>query len=566
MAQFFLIASFVVRGTKRLPGDLIDDAVDDVTAMRAAGAYLWPSTDAAVAAAAARVAVVSRNRGSNEADLAAIMQAGVEQVQENQPVPSFTVATVAALRAVPNPLAKNFTIGFVQSNLGYYVWDAASTATDDGVLVAAPSAGTGRWLRSRWGHETHRSQAAWFVDPVGGSDEAGGLTSLTPLKTFRELAARMGGVITRPFSVTLMNNLPTTDPLDQLSLLSNWNTTLSPASPPSISVLGTRFVSRSSAFTAGSAVPVPASNLASQGVDTAVADWTADVGSLAAITSGASSGSVFWPLKNLGSNTVRASRFSTTNGVASAAPGAGDTYSIVTLTTAPPQLPTIYGHQSASSPIIIQDVSFTSSINFARNPTGFYQFQSCKFAGISGQGQHVFFAACLINGTVSSASGDSFFRASNSASLGTGANNTITINVGASAAVVDYVCQGCEFSGTDDATLSLTNLSVFDCTTANGGLWIQSSYAVLASALYGSGNTVGTRVNRMSRVFAAITPTLAGATELIFGNISTAFTVPTLSGSNLQSTSQSITTWAQWSSNFGKNAIDTTTGCMIIGT
>lgn len=88
MAKFYLIASFVVRGIKRLPGDLIDDAVENVPALRAAGAQLWPTTDAVVSAAAARAAVIYRNRGANEVEMTAVMQAGVEQVQE------FSTSTV----------------------------------------------------------------------------------------------------------------------------------------------------------------------------------------------------------------------------------------------------------------------------------------------------------------------------------------------------------------------------------------------------------------------------------------------------------------------------------------
>lgn len=81
MSTFFLVNTVVVSGTKVFAGDTINDAVDDATAIAAAGGLLWPSSDAVVAAAAARAVSARLNRGANEEVIDAIMQAAVDAVQ-----------------------------------------------------------------------------------------------------------------------------------------------------------------------------------------------------------------------------------------------------------------------------------------------------------------------------------------------------------------------------------------------------------------------------------------------------------------------------------------------------
>jgi len=82
MSTFYLINPVTVGGNQMLPGDLIDDAVENAAAIRAAGGLLWPSSDAIVAAAAATAQNAHRFRGANEAALESIMQTAVQAVQK----------------------------------------------------------------------------------------------------------------------------------------------------------------------------------------------------------------------------------------------------------------------------------------------------------------------------------------------------------------------------------------------------------------------------------------------------------------------------------------------------
>lgn len=80
MATYYLI-NCITRGSnkgsfKQFAGELVNDANEDVAAIQAAGGVLWSSADAVVAAAAA-VASKAKARGADEAELNAIMQAGI---------------------------------------------------------------------------------------------------------------------------------------------------------------------------------------------------------------------------------------------------------------------------------------------------------------------------------------------------------------------------------------------------------------------------------------------------------------------------------------------------------
>lgn len=75
MAQFYVLNTTTLGLLKYYAGDLADDALDPTTALAAAGAILWPATDAVVAAGAARAQSRRLSRGMNEQELDSIMLA-----------------------------------------------------------------------------------------------------------------------------------------------------------------------------------------------------------------------------------------------------------------------------------------------------------------------------------------------------------------------------------------------------------------------------------------------------------------------------------------------------------
>jgi hypothetical protein len=78
MALFYLINNVKVGTHQMVAGSLVNDAVEDAATMRACGGVLCPSSNAAVAAAAA-IAQSMRARGQELSEIADVMQAAYEQ-------------------------------------------------------------------------------------------------------------------------------------------------------------------------------------------------------------------------------------------------------------------------------------------------------------------------------------------------------------------------------------------------------------------------------------------------------------------------------------------------------
>ena len=74
------------------------------------------------------------------------------------------------------------------------VISASLLALADGITLVAPTAPSGDkvYVRRNLGNQKWRRQAAWFIDPSGGDDEATGLALGTALKTFSEIRRRVG--------------------------------------------------------------------------------------------------------------------------------------------------------------------------------------------------------------------------------------------------------------------------------------------------------------------------------------------------------------------------------------
>lgn len=79
MATYYLLNAVTVGTTRMTPGDLVDDAVDDTTAIQNAGGVLYPSYVSAVATAATQCAAKKAYRGANESELEAIMFAAAHK-------------------------------------------------------------------------------------------------------------------------------------------------------------------------------------------------------------------------------------------------------------------------------------------------------------------------------------------------------------------------------------------------------------------------------------------------------------------------------------------------------
>lgn len=471
---------------------------------------------------------------------------------------TVSVATIAALQALTNPGANNVVYAYVQSNKSYWIYENASSATADSILVVSPNAGSGRWLRTTWGHFSHRAQASWFIDPVNGSDGYAGTTSGAPLLTIKELTARLGTTINRGFTVTLLNNIISTDPLSQLNFLSQWDNTLS-AATPTITIIGTQTVSRSGTVTTA-AVPVPASNLASQIQDTGVVSWTTDVGKLLVMTSGTSNGAMAWVLKDIGSNTARLSRwYNSAFSAVAPTPSPGDTYNIVTFTQAGNNLPNLPNGESNTNAIVIRNIEFTATLNPSRDVGLQLSFQGCKFSGaFTNNGKNTLASACLFAASVNDTQSTSFMQVNSCASL----TVTDSFTVAGSAIFNDFVSQGGQVSINAGATVQATNLSIFDF--AGIGLTIRNSTLEVLTSLYGNGNTQGVEVRFAGklRIVGGFTPTLTGTTEVQLEASATA--IPPLTAGASVPAASALTTWAQWAASpFSGNVMSYKSGASI---
>jgi hypothetical protein len=105
--------------------------------------------------------------------------------------PEIVCSSAAALTGTPNASMLSGSLAYVTTFGAFWVLQATGPAPDASTVLAAAD---GRvWVRALSGvQESSQAQTAWFVDPVAGSDENTGLTSLTAVKHKAELARRWG--------------------------------------------------------------------------------------------------------------------------------------------------------------------------------------------------------------------------------------------------------------------------------------------------------------------------------------------------------------------------------------
>lgn len=481
-----------------------------------------------------------------------------------------TITNIAALQSLPNP--NSTTLIQVQSNSCYYFFDPASSLTSDGYHIVNPPSGNGKWIRQQWGHEKWRSQASWFVDSINGNDENSGSSAGSPIKTIKELAYRLGGIATRQYTLTLLNNLAADDQLTQLQLLIKTNPILIGITSPTLRIIGQQTTVRTGTVTTA-AIPVPASNLASQIQDTSVSDWTPDVGRLVVVTSGAVTGAMAWVLKDIGSNTARLSRWGTIQGFTSAAPSPGDTYKVVTLTTIPTGLPSLIGSGGTGGGSSSLFLAFESiDIPFTQFQTSdISYFFGCKFSGNMGIGAdariNLFCSLLVLTSTTFVATTPSLLALTNSAILAT-TGTPLTFQFGATFKATEFINQGCTLSIHDNSTAQLVSYGAFDSPVGTGAcITCQSfGYVSLQTSYYGTGNATGTQVLRGGKLFlvGGFVPTNTGTTELSFVGSGTA--IPRLVAGAAVPAASALTTWAHWSAApFLKSVVDYTSDSAIVG-
>ena len=129
-------------------------------------------------------------------------------------------------------------------------------------------------------------QSNWYIDPVGGSDSNNGQSTGTALKTHAEFEKRIGhwntvsSNVANTVLVTVMNDMPASDPINLLGVAAPGTTVFYTATPK---------VARSGSFTSVIAKN-PAANQLFQATDSALtaADWSGDIGKRVRMANGTS--------------------------------------------------------------------------------------------------------------------------------------------------------------------------------------------------------------------------------------------------------------------------------------
>jgi hypothetical protein len=247
---------------------------------------------------------------------------------------SLSVANVAAASGADQGAGTTLpgTLLYVQTFRRWFELSPDSGATVDGVEVLTAGGGARRWL---WVKEMNDPFYASFwagttitIDPIAGNDEGNGTVG-APLRNIAEFWRRLrDGTPSGAYTVSFLSAPLATD----LSMPVRVNFTNA-----QITVNGGRTAARSSSLTAGTAVQNSAGangGTATVGVDSTVVSWTADVGRLLRITSGADTNNSAWVMKDTNPVLANSARLSATRTLASpggnavATIASGDAYAV----------------------------------------------------------------------------------------------------------------------------------------------------------------------------------------------------------------------------------------------
>ncbi len=293
---------------------------------------------------------------------------------------AVVATSIAALAAIGGNDVGNGATVFVESNKSQWILDTGSTQTPDGITcVAAP---TGRWLRNvTFVHPFWTSQTNWDLDAVTGNDESSGLAnSGHPVKTVAEICRRIAVAKTgSTYTVnwTAAGAPPSTDIYTWAPLLDG--TPSNNAFGGAILRLkGVAVAAVTSAFTATAAstiTGVQSATSQARVTDNSVT-WSAQIGNIIQITSGAASGALMTVMADLGGGIARVSDPFTRAGVATAMPSPGDTYVINTF----PSLnvaPSTNGAGKTGVEITVEDMKIPAATG-AITAQGIYHFIGCR--------------------------------------------------------------------------------------------------------------------------------------------------------------------------------------------
>ncbi len=132
-----------------------------------------------------------------------------------------TLAPVDTVSALENMLIHSDyavvdgeTVG-VKSLRAMFVYRRGSGASADGITIVASAYGDGVWERlAAYTDDSWLLQDTWYINTVTGSDEQGGNTAGTPIKTWAELRRRVGnGNFKQATLIVLQTDLPSSDPM-----------------------------------------------------------------------------------------------------------------------------------------------------------------------------------------------------------------------------------------------------------------------------------------------------------------------------------------------------------------
>jgi hypothetical protein len=235
--------------------------------------------------------------------------------------------------------AANFgegTIVFVET-VGDYFGLQQSALTVDGITVidALNKAGY-QWKRLGITNLGWAAQYTWYVDPTAGNDEHSGSTELLALASWRELARRwVGAYIRANASVTLLGDSSSADTTSfNLTIAPNVSITISGTLGPTVTASGTvdNTLFTGAVTTTQAAPTAPSTNDTHFSDSSIPASFTASgllaVGTMFKRTNGTVA--EWWPLKDLGSKTLRITPPADVNG-SNAALSVADTYSVYRL-------------------------------------------------------------------------------------------------------------------------------------------------------------------------------------------------------------------------------------------
>lgn len=475
----------------------------------------------------------------------------------------LTTASEATLSNIDLTTLVDGQLIYVKGRRRYYRWDALSSATSGiagEIVMPASSPGTGRFISVPWTTSIENAlQAAWQIDPIGGSDD----NATGPLATFMEFTRRVP-VMYIPMTVQILSTLPDTDNLVYEPMI-EWRQALS-ASYPTLVITGTRTVGGNSAVATSSD---ETGNQAPR-VDAGVA---LTIGSIIIATSGAQVNATAVVTALIAGTNFETSPWRSAGGSRVAPPAVADTIASITLPTI--NRTAIGGTELQNGP---------SYVNF-NIKTGTLQvrafYTTCTFPSGSqavpaaASGSYIYFGCGFLTSTLGTGNGGTrtsflqcgMIRASAGA-LGwsNGAVGNLTDCVLRNWSLASNI-NGQQVS--QGGFLCVASVGLAGYGNAQTGCNIRTNgQLVIQGTLYGAdpgGASIGTDVRQGGKVFvlSTVTPSLTGATELLFENAGTANAPPPLA-TGVIPVAVALTTWNQWAgAPFNRDVLSYKTGSGI---